>query len=102
VIETEAGARRDFTPDRSVVIEVFKMDPPVGEEPLMKIVDAVNGYAVVALESVTPGSLEAGGAINAEQYRRQIANAAASIEVTGMMSQLRDMGVVEVYEERLK
>jgi peptidyl-prolyl cis-trans isomerase D len=102
IVETEAAARRDLVPDRTVVEEIFRLDAPAEGESLARVVRADNGYALVILESVTAGTLEAGAVINEQQYRRQIANAAASIEVTGMMRQLRDLATIEVYEERLK
>jgi len=102
VILTEAALRRNFIPDRTVVEQVFRLDSPADGETVSAVVAAQNGYALVVLKSVTNGSLDVGSALNEQQYRRLIANAAASIEVTGLIRQLRDTGNVEVYEDRLK
>jgi peptidyl-prolyl cis-trans isomerase D len=102
VVESEAATRRDFVPDRTVIEEVFRLESPAAGETLSTVVPAQNGFALVILESVTEGSLEQGTAINEQQYRRQIANAAASIEITGLLRQLRDSSRVEVFEDRLR
>ncbi|NND45764.1 MAG: hypothetical protein HKN58_10605 [Xanthomonadales bacterium] len=99
---TESANRQNFVPDRTVVENVFDMAPPPEGEVSYAVVEASNGYAVVALQSVRDGSLEAGAALSAEQYRRQIANAAASIEADGFMRQLRDAARIEVFEDRLE
>ena len=102
IIESEAATRFSFVPDRTVVSEVFLLDAPPESESYATVVKADNGYALVVLQGVTPGSMEAGAALNEQQYRRQIANAAASIEVTGLMRQLRGAADVEVFEDRLQ
>ena len=102
VIDTQLATRRNLVPDRTVVEEVFRLKAPAEGETLSMVVKAQNGYALVVLESVTPGSLEQGSLFNELQYKRQIANAAASIETIGLMRQLRETASVEVYAERLK
>jgi peptidyl-prolyl cis-trans isomerase D len=102
LIETEAAVRRNFVPDRTVVEEVFRLDAPAPGERLARVVNADSGYALVVLESVTAGSLEQGATLNEQQYRRQIANAAASIEFTGLMRQLREAADIQIYEDRLR
>ncbi len=99
---TEAATRRNFVPDRTVIEEIFRLDVPAEGETLTSIVNAQDGYALVVLESVNDRSLEEGAALNEQQYRRQIANAAASIEFTGLVRQLRDSANIEVYEQRLR
>lgn len=99
---TESANRQNFVPDRTVVERVFDMAPPPEGEVSYTVVEASNGYAVVALQSVRDGSLEAGAALSGEQYRRQIANAAASIEADGFMRQLRNAARIEVFEDRLE
>ena len=101
VVNTEAATRRNFVPDRSVVNEVFSLDLPEDGSALSAVVDASNGYALVVLESIAPGALEPGQTLNEQQYRRQISNAAATLEFTGMMKQLRRNSNIEVFEERL-
>lgn len=102
VIDTPLATRRNFIPDRTVVEAVFRLKAPAEGETVRTVVEAQNGYALVVLESVTPGSLEQGATLNELQYKRQIANAAASIEAVGLMRQLRENASVEIYEDRLK
>jgi peptidyl-prolyl cis-trans isomerase D len=101
VVDTEAAARWNFVPDRTVVIEVFSLDLPEDGSALSTVVEASNGYALVVLESITPGALEPGQEVNERQYRRQISNAAATLEFTGMMKQLRRNSDIEVFVDRL-
>ena len=102
VIDTQLATRRNFVPDRTVVEEVFRLKAPAEGETLSTVVKAGTGYAVVVLDSVTPGSLEQGATLNELQYKRQIANAAASIEATGLLRQLRESASVEIYEDQLR
>jgi len=102
VLVSEGATRRYFVPDTTVVSAIFRLDAPAEGESLSTVVEARNGYALVILESVKAGSLEAGAAISEQQYRRQITNAAASMEVTGLMRQLRESLDIEVYEDRIR
>ena len=102
VILTEAAKRQSFVPDFTVVENVFHLDAPTDGEVLSTVVDSLNGYALVVLDNVTSGSLEEGAVLNEQQYKRQIANSAASIEVTGLLRQLRDAADVEIFEDRLR
>jgi len=102
VVAVEAAVRTGFDPDRTVVQEVFRLPPPEEGASLRRVVDADNGYALVELNSVTPGQLAEGSRSSELQYRRQIANAAASVEVTALIRQLRAAADVEVFEERLR
>lgn len=102
LVETEAATRTNFVPDRTVINEVFTLELPEDGSPLSTVVEASNGYALVVLEGVTPGALEPGQALNEQQYRRQISNAAATLEFTGMMKQLRNSATIEVFEDRLR
>ncbi|MFT5139279.1 MAG: peptidyl-prolyl cis-trans isomerase D [Rhodothermales bacterium] len=97
----EAAGRNSFVPDPSVVQAVFRLEAPAQGETLSTVVDAQEGYALVVLNSVVPGSLQEGALINEQQYRRQIANSAASIEFTGLVKILRDEAEIDIYEERL-
>lgn len=101
VIPTTGAVRRNFVPDRAVVLEVFKLPPPEAGQTRAAVVEASNGYALVVLENVEEGSMDVNAGQSEEQYRRQIANAAASIEARGFMAQLRDSARVEVFEDRL-
>jgi peptidyl-prolyl cis-trans isomerase D len=101
-VVSDAAKRRDFTPDPVTVREVFRLAGPTGEEPVRAVVDSSNGFALVILESVTAGSMPENMAQGTQQFRRQIANAAASAESLGVLRQLRDSATVEVFEDRLR
>lgn len=99
---TESANRQNFVPDRRVVEQVFQLPAPAEGSVEMAVVEATDGYAMVELQSVRDGSLEQGATLSEQQYRRQIANAAASIEAEGFMRQLRNAARVEVFEDRLE
>jgi peptidyl-prolyl cis-trans isomerase D len=99
---TEEANRRNFVPDRKVVEEVFQIPAPAEGAMSLQVVEASDGFAVVELQSVRAGSLEEGAALSEQQYRRQLANAAASAEARGFMRQLRNAARVEVFEDRLE
>jgi peptidyl-prolyl cis-trans isomerase D len=99
---TESANRQNFVPDRTIVQAVFKLPAPAEGAARLAVVEASNGYALVELLSVRDGSLEAGAALSKQQYRRQIANAAASIEADAFMRHLRKEARIEVFEERLQ
>jgi peptidyl-prolyl cis-trans isomerase D len=99
---TEEANRRNFVPDRKVVEEVFQRPAPAEGAMSLQVVEASDGFAVVELQSVRAGSLEEGAALSEQQYRRQLANAAASAEARGFMRQLRNAARVEVFEDRLE
>ena len=98
----ESATRSSTAPDTKVVEAVFGLDTPAEGENVPAVVEAADGYALVVLASVTPGSLEEGAVLNEQQYNRLIANAAANIEVAGLLRQLRELSDVEVYEDRLR
>lgn len=102
VTVTEEANRRNFVPDRKVVEEVFQMPAPAEGAVILQVVEASDGFAVVELQSVREGSLEEGAALSEQQYRRQLANAAASAEAQGFMRQLRNAARVEIFEDRLE
>lgn len=98
---TEAATRRHFVPDARIVEQVFQMPAPEEGAVALAVVESSDGYAVVELQSVADGEL--GGTTPGElQFRRQIANAAASAEWRGFMQQLRESARVKVFEERLR
>jgi peptidyl-prolyl cis-trans isomerase D len=98
---TEAATRRNFVPDAQIVEQVFQMPAPEEGAVELAVVESSDGYAVVELQSVADGEL--GATTPGElQFRRQIANAAASAEWRGFMQQLRESARVKVFEERLR
>jgi peptidyl-prolyl cis-trans isomerase D len=98
----EAATRRDAEPDGRVVQEIFRLAAPEEGATVRAVVEASNGFALVELQAVTSGSLpETPGQLGLS-YRRQLANAAASVEALAMVRQLRDQATVEVYEDNLR
>lgn len=98
---TEAATRRNFVPDARIVEQVFQMPAPAEGAVELAVVESSDGYAVVELQSVEDGELD--DTTSAElQFRRQIANAAASAEWQGFMLRLRESARVRVFEDRLR
>ena len=94
--------RRSFVPDRVLVQNVFGLPRPAEEGAGAELLETSSGFAVVELYAVTDGNLGDEPAGVGEQYRRQIANANASVEANGFMEQLRREARVEVFEERIQ
>jgi peptidyl-prolyl cis-trans isomerase D len=102
VVSVEAAKRTGTEPDPVVVSEVFKLQSPVDEAPVTAVVEAMDGFAAVVLQSVTRGELQEGALFARQQYQRRVANAAASAETSAMLEQLRRMAAIEIYEDRLQ
>lgn len=100
-VSVEDAARAHNEPDPLVVTGVFRLAPPAEDATHAAVVEAGNGYAVVVLRSVTPGALNEDSLIGREQYRRQIANAAASHEAWALRRQLQESADITVYEDNL-
>lgn len=98
----DAAKRRSVTPDELLVAEVFRLQAPAEDVPVRAVLPTTNGFAVVALESVVPGELNADVLLARQQYERLIANSNASQETTGLMAQLRASADIEVFEDRIK
>ncbi|MDX1459686.1 MAG: SurA N-terminal domain-containing protein [Xanthomonadales bacterium] len=94
--------RRSFVPDTVLVGQVFDLPAPETESAERAVLETSTGFAVVELTSVKDGSLDDPSQPGGGQFRRQIANAVASVEARGFMEQLRERAVVEVFEERLQ
>ena len=96
------GARRnggDVPPDLRVA--VFEMTPPAEEEVGQELLTLDEGYAVVALTEVRPGSLSEEEVPLRDSYRRNLANVTASSETQAFMGLLREQSVIQVFEDRL-
>lgn len=97
----EAAPRGHATPDAEVVANVFRLSAPDEDGVTHAVVPATSGFAVVALNTVTDGSLEEGSLIGRQQYQRQLANAGASYEAWALRRQLRALADVQVFEDNL-
>lgn len=100
--DNESVRRRSFVPDPTLVQNVFGLPVPSADSVMKDVLETSTGFAVVELYQVTDGSVADAPGSPAEQYRRQIANATASVEATGFMEQLRASARVEVFEEQLQ
>ena len=98
----EAVGRNSFVPDVMLVKEVFKLQSPADDAPLQTVLPTSTGFAVVSLDSVEQGTLDADALIAKQQYERVLANSSASQEANGLIQQLRDSADVEVFEDRIK
>ena len=58
------------------------------------------GFAVIQLDSVTPGELAEEDALRKQSYNRRISNASASTEALGFLAMLREQSTIEIYEDR--
>jgi len=95
-------ARRQGSPyPAQLVTRVFRMLPPETDAARVEVVQLDDGYAVVALESVTDGVLTDDDLIRQQNYRRRIANATANAETYGFLRLLRSQSKIEVFEDRL-
>jgi peptidyl-prolyl cis-trans isomerase D len=98
----EAVGRNSFVPDVMLVKEVFKLQSPADAAPLQTVLPTSTGFAVVSLDSIEQGTLDADALIAKQQYERVLANSSASQEANGLMQQLRLSADVEVFEDRIK
>ena len=98
----EAVKRNSAVPDATLVQEVFRLQVPEEGEAVHAVLPAGSGFAVVELNKVEQGVLEGGAIAGMQQYERAIANGNASQETTAVMSQLRSIANIEVYEDRIK
>lgn len=98
----QAVRRNALVPDGLLVKEIFRLHEPIEGEPLLTVLPASKGFAVVVLESIKDGELDAGAWLAQQQYERTLANGSASQEAWALMRQLRATAEVEVFEERLK
>ena len=98
----EAVGRNSFVPDVMLVKEVFKLQSAADGAPLQIVLPTSSGFAVVSLDSIEQGTLDADALIANQQYERVLANSSASQEANGLIQQLRDSADVEVFEDRIK
>jgi len=98
----EAAKRNSTDPEGRLVQEVFQLQAPASGSVVQAVLPTDSGFAVVELETVVAGELEAGVTPIQRQFERLIANGNASMEASALMSQLRAAAVVEVFEDRIK
>ncbi len=94
--------RNTTVPDTVLVQEVFRMKTPAAETTVREVLPTSNGFALVELASVVNGLLEGEQLLVAQQYARVIENGNASQETNAIMSQLRALADIEVFEDRIQ
>jgi len=101
VVAAEAATRTGSELAPELVAEVFLLKAPEGDKPRHAIVKLGNGFAVVQLKGVVDGQVTEGEELRLQNYRRRIANATASDELTGFIRMLREQSEIKVFEDRL-
>lgn len=102
LVTVNAAGRRDIDPDPVLIGGIFMLEKPDPDSVTRAVLGTSNGSAVVELISVTAGELAEDAFLARQQYERQIANAMASAEAMGLLAQLRDSAIIQVYEEQLQ
>jgi peptidyl-prolyl cis-trans isomerase D len=101
LVESEGATRNapEVTPDLRA--ELFEMAAPAEGESNRAVLPLIDGFAVVELLGVKPGSLTEEEQAQRENYRRRLANVTASSESQAFLRMLRTQSRIEVYEDRL-
>ena len=98
----ESIRRNTSVPDVELVQGIFRLGAPAEGAPIQVVLQTLNGFAVVEMDSVVDGVLEGDALMAKPQYERVIANISASQEASAIMRQLRSSSEVEIYEDRIK
>lgn len=102
LVESEGAKRRsgDVSPDLREGL--FDLSVPAEGAVTRQVVELDDGYAVVELREVKPGSLDEEQAALRDAYARRLANVKASIETQAFLRELRNQSEVEIFEDRLR
>jgi len=100
LVEAEAATRTGQQANTQLRDQVFLLQGPGEEGPARAVVELDDGYAVIQLDSVTPGELVEEDALRKQMYNRRISNASASTETLGFMAMLREQSEIKIYEDR--
>lgn len=100
-VESEGATRTasEISPDLRT--ELFEMAAPSEGSVSREVVPLDEGYAVVELREVKPGSLSEEEQARRDSYRRRLANVRASIETQAFLRMLREQSEIRVFEDRL-
>lgn len=101
LVESEGATRTasEISPDLRT--ELFEMAAPSEGSVSREVVPLDEGYAVVELREVKPGSLSEEEQARRDSYRRRLANVRASIETQAFLRMLREQSEIRVFEDRL-
>jgi peptidyl-prolyl cis-trans isomerase D len=97
----EAARRQSLAPDPLVVQNVFRLPRPEGDAPGLHVVEGMNGYSLVALQSVVDGEVADDAPLAARQARAMMGTINASVESWALVRQLRENADVRIFEENL-
>jgi peptidyl-prolyl cis-trans isomerase D len=99
----EGIRRNSLVPDSELVKEVFRLQAPAEEMTVKAVLPTSDGFALVELETVSKGELNAENPFLAQQqYEMIIANSNASQEASALIRQLRVNADIEVFEDRIQ
>ena len=101
LVQSEAAKRNSQEIDARLRRELFLMAQPGEDGPVRSVVELDEGFAVIQLDSVTPGEISDETAVLRQAYSRRISNATASTETMGFVKMLREQSAIVVYEDRL-
>ncbi len=100
LVQAEAATRTGAQANTQLRDQVFLLQGPDEEGPARAVIKLDDGYAVIQLDSVTPGELAEEDALRKQMYSRRISNASASTETLGFLEMLRKQSTIQVYEDR--
>lgn len=102
LVESEGASRvaTDIAPD--LRRELFELSVPEEGAVSTEVLALDNGYAVLELREVRPGSLNEEEEGRREAYRRRLANVTASSETQAFLRLLRSQSEIQVFEDRLR
>jgi hypothetical protein len=101
LLVSEAAQRTSPDVQADLGEQLFLMDVPGENGPVIEVLELNDGFAVLRLESVTDGVLSEEDALRAQSYNRRISNATASAETFAFIRMLRSQSQIEVFEDRL-
>jgi peptidyl-prolyl cis-trans isomerase D len=100
LVQAEAATRTGAQANTQLRDQVFLLQGPDEDGPARAVIKLDDGYAVIQLDSVTPGELAEEDALRKQMYNRRISNASASTETLGFLEMLRKQSTIQVYEDR--
>ncbi len=98
VTEAQGATRRDFQHGQELLEQIFKL--PVNAVETARVVPVGEDYAVVTMQTVKDGELDAASIQNA-QFQRIVANASGTVENSGLLDQLRAQADIEIFENNI-
>jgi peptidyl-prolyl cis-trans isomerase D len=101
LLTLEAATRTSADIQADLREQLFLMDVPGENGPVIEVLELDDGFAILRLEGVTDGALSEEDALRAQSYNRRISNATASAETFAFIRMLRSQSTIEVFEDRL-